>query len=260
MDSTDESKYLSVEVKAKEKKKAKRRQELESYLAENPGIEYTPELLAQMKAAGMAKPDSVEPWQWRNNLLELKPHHYQIVFMAAQGLKNNAIAKISGLPVSQVASVVKSELGKREIARISNQFWGGKADKMFNEIIPHAVRTSFQIMQDERVKPQTRIDAAFKFLDRALGKPLQQVETKDASVRQLYEKMDELIKMNQAQVVESQTLGPPVSPEVQDASFVPLTQESEAVTLSQTTPQPQESAQDTAQDAKIAKWVKENLG
>jgi hypothetical protein len=61
---------------------------------------------------------------------------------------------------------------------------------MLDTILPVAIKVALQVMLDPNTKAQTRADAAFRFMDRVMGRPTQHVELNDNLIRQVYEKLD----------------------------------------------------------------------
>ena len=113
-----------------------------------------------------------------------------ICYLKAIGFKNKDIAASIGGSISEVLRVLKSKSAQQEIDRIQQEIFVTEPAKMFESILPQAVRIAVNAMMSRKTKTSVRVDAAFKFMDRALGKPNQQVEVSHNLLKDLIQKMD----------------------------------------------------------------------
>lgn len=113
-----------------------------------------------------------------------------ICYLKAIGFKNKDIAASIAGTSDEVYRVLKSQSAQQEIDRIQQEIFVAQPAKMFESILPQAVRIAVNAMMSRKTKTSVRVDAAFKFMDRALGKPSQQVEVSHNLLKDLIQKMD----------------------------------------------------------------------
>lgn len=155
-----------------------------------PG-EYDLEKIKKWQRLGIPRPEWIPHLEWDAVRNDLKPIQGVICHLAALAMSEDDIAQITGTSPEFVKSSTKTLVGKAEIQRIQDQVWGDDFKKIIKAIIPMAIQTAFQAMVDPKTKTQTKVDAAFKFMDRAMGKPTQQIEINDNLIRSVFEKLDE---------------------------------------------------------------------
>jgi len=114
-----------------------------------------------------------------------------ICYLKAIGFKNKDISAAVGGSIDEVYRVLRSQSAQEEIERIQNEIFVTEPAKMFESILPQAVKIAVNAMMSRKTKTSVRVDAAFKFMDRALGKPNQQVEVSHSLIKDLIQKMDE---------------------------------------------------------------------
>lgn len=158
---------------------------------------FTDKVLAQMKRAQLEKPKEVSWNQW-NAPKKLKHRHRLVAYMAASGLTNVAIAEQVGIKPPRVATILASQRIQNEIKRIQSEIFIKDPRKRFMEILPKAIDIAEAAMENAE-EEKDRADIAFKFMDRALGKPKESVEVKTSSIRDIYEKLD---KMGENKIIE----------------------------------------------------------
>lgn len=112
-----------------------------------------------------------------------------ICYLKAIGFKNKDIAAAIGGTSAEVTRVLKSQSAQEEIERLQSEIFVAEPAKIFESILPQAVRIAVNAMMSRKTKSSVRVDAAFKFMDRALGKPTQTVEHKTNLVRELIMKV-----------------------------------------------------------------------
>lgn len=114
-----------------------------------------------------------------------------ICYLKAIGFKNKDIAAAIGGTTAEVYRVLKSESAQAEIERVQQEIFVAEPAKMFESILPSAVRIAVNAMMSRKTKQSVRVDAAFKFMDRALGKPTQTIEHNTNLVRELITKINQ---------------------------------------------------------------------
>lgn len=170
--------------------KLKEQQEQALEFIENyKGTEYTREQIKEWKILGIPKPDFVKELDWKTE--SLSNLQQTICYMSACVLDANQIATMTGSSPKYISNVINSKAGKDEIRNIQEKLWGDKFTQIINKIVPLAVQTALTVMMDPKTKAQTKVDAAFRFMDRAMGKPVQQIDVKDNLIRSVYEKLDQ---------------------------------------------------------------------
>lgn len=113
-----------------------------------------------------------------------------ICYLKAIGFKNKDIRLTLGCSLAEIYKVLKSDSAQEEIERIQREIFVTEPAKMFEAILPEAVKVAVNAMMSKKVNPSIRVDAAFKFMDRALGKPSQHVEHQHNLVKELITKLD----------------------------------------------------------------------
>lgn len=114
-----------------------------------------------------------------------------ICYLKAIGFKNKDIAAAVNGRIDEVYRVLKSESAQLEIERVQREIFVTEPAKMFETILPQAVRIAVSAMMSRKTKASVRVDAAFKFMDRALGKPTQPVEHSTNLVKELITKLND---------------------------------------------------------------------
>lgn len=112
-----------------------------------------------------------------------------ICYLKAIGFKNKDIKNTLHCTYAEIKRVCESESGKAEIERVQREIFVNEPQKMFEAILPEAIKVAVNAMMSKKVNTSIRVDAAFKFMDRALGKPTQTVEHKTNLVRELITKI-----------------------------------------------------------------------
>lgn len=113
-----------------------------------------------------------------------------VCHLAAMGIDPGLIAEQLGCSRSSVNSVIKSDSGSREIERIRERLFMQEPNKMFQSIAVKAVQVAYAAMMDKKTKTQTKVDAAFKFIERAYGKPKQEIEHTGSTLKDLILALD----------------------------------------------------------------------
>lgn len=113
-----------------------------------------------------------------------------ICYLKAIGFKNKDIKNTLNCTLHEINKVLKSESAQEEIERIQREIFVSEPAKMFEAILPEAIKVAVNAMMSKKVNTSVRVDAAFKFMDRALGKPTQTVEHKTNLVKELITKLN----------------------------------------------------------------------
>jgi hypothetical protein len=150
--------------------------------------QFTPEKISEWKDLGLTCPEWIPLRDWQMDDT-LTPRQLMICKAASLLMTNKEVAEFVGVSSEYVGWVINTQLGHQEVSKNQDKMFH-HLEKTLQEITPIAVKTAFKLMLDENTKPQTRIDAAFRFMDRTLGKPTQKLEVETNLIRQVYEKLD----------------------------------------------------------------------
>jgi hypothetical protein len=131
----------------------------------------------------------VEPMAPILNASNDKYRRKVICYLKAIGFKHKDIKATINCSYSEIKKVIESQSGQEEIERIQREIFVNEPAKMFETILPEAIKVAVNAMMSKKVNTSIRVDAAFKFMDRALGKPSQTVEHKTSLVRELITKI-----------------------------------------------------------------------
>lgn len=150
---------------------------------------YSEDDIVRMRRAGLPKPQDCSYVDWKMPIKKT-PKHQAIAYMLATGLSNAEIARQLGMSSNRIHQIARTRRMAHEVKAIQWKMYGETPAKRFNAILPKAIEVAEALMHDDMVKPQTRADVAFKFMDRALGKPKQEVELSGSLIRNLLEELD----------------------------------------------------------------------
>ena len=163
---------------------------------------YTQEEIESLKAAGFDKPEDCSWGNWVG-LKKLRHTHDLICHMAAQGATAREICENLGYTDARMSIILNSPKVKARIKELQDQFWGGNAEKKFKNLLGDAITTIEEVMTNVQEKGATRIAAAGMILDRAIGKPLQQVEVRGSLLAEVMGKLDALPARDVTPVLDS---------------------------------------------------------
>lgn len=118
--------------------------------------------------------------------------------LAAVGGTAKEISEALDIGVQTIRKLLSSESAKEEIHRIQFEIFQKDPQRIFRNILPKAVNTAYGIMLDEKAKEAIRVDAAFRFMDRALGKPVQEIKQETSGLKDVFDRLDALEKKKAA--------------------------------------------------------------
>ncbi len=114
-----------------------------------------------------------------------------IATMKAIGCDNKEIATELGIKNAKTVGIaLSSKSMKQEIVRIQNKIFQ-EPQELLQKTLPLALKVAYKLMMDPKTKEAVRMDAAFKFMDRVLGKPKQQVEHTGNLLQQVLQQMND---------------------------------------------------------------------
>lgn len=126
-----------------------------------------------------------------------------VYHLAALGLSPLEIERQINIPTARIKRMLSGPTAKMEVARLQDALFMRDSKKVFMAMLPKATTTVFKLMKDKNEKGSTRLEAAKTLMDRALGKPLQQIEQTGNGIKELYEQLDDLNRRMAAQDVPS---------------------------------------------------------
>lgn len=186
--------------------KQKIKDRVERYLKNNPGA-YNSGLINDMQQCGMPRPDWIPAADWNINLQEMKPLHHLICYMACYGMPPAEIAKNLGKSAHWVSTFLRTQDAQALVFDLQHKIFGMEPKKWIEKVIlPSAIQVALDIMNDKEVKAQTRLNAAMRFMDHGLGKPKQELEVHDSTIRVLIEKLDEMDRKSGGKLIVSDVI------------------------------------------------------
>lgn len=135
-----------------------------------------------------------------------------ICVMASFSLSPQRIGNNVGLPSRRISNILKSVSVQREIARLQTELYERDATKLFKRMMPHAANTIFGLI-DNAEKDSVRLEAAKSILDRALGKPTQEITQTTTLISDVLKKLND-VKVDK---IEDAVLIPDVKEEQRSA-------------------------------------------
>lgn len=154
-----------------------------------------PDVVKRMKDAGLPRPADVSSISWTQlQHLQVGRHHV-IAYMLACGASQKSIAEAVGMEPNSICNIANSEKMKFEVSRLQHKLFGADAKKRFQGLMPKAINTIEEIMDDKKEKGSVRLSAATEIVDRSIGKAAQTINVEGSLIRQLYEKLDDKQKV-----------------------------------------------------------------
>lgn len=154
-----------------------------------PNETYSREQIKQMQILGMKKPKEITWGDWVGPA-DLSHRHDYFIHLAASGLTNNQIAEAMQMSVPRVCILLNNTKIKNKIKDLQAKLWGDGPAKRFQQIVSKAI-TKAETIMDSTEKDQLAADIAFRFMDRALGKPKQEVSVETNLLADLITRLDE---------------------------------------------------------------------
>lgn len=196
------------------------------------------DIINKLRHAGVKRPETIPNSEWRATD-ELSHRHKLICYMASLGFDYRHIANQVGVSETTVSHTCNSQAGRLEIERLQGQIFGEDPQRRFKKLLNDAISTTEEIMSDPSEKGSVRLAAANTVMDRAMGKPKQEVEHKTSSIRALFERLD---AMDRQPAIE-------LTPQKQVSS-----NEIEGELVTEAAPPKEEPPKD-----EIDQWIEDNL-
>lgn len=109
-------------------------------------------------------------------VLSEKPEHRIVIFLKAQGMSNNEIAKRTGYTYPWVSQLLRQPWARVRLVEEITASGRNAVEEMLKAAAEDSVYTLITERDNPTAKPAERISAANSLLDRFLGKPTQKVE------------------------------------------------------------------------------------
>lgn len=154
------------------------------------GTEHTVEQITRWKKLGLPKPSFVteQNWKYANDILT--PLQGIVCHLAAMAMKNDDIVRTVGCSLVFVKDVTSSLRGEKEIQRIQDKVWGTDYKHMIQKIVPIAIQVAFQEMTSASTRSNTKVEAAFRFIDHGIGRPTQTMDVQSNLLKAVLERLD----------------------------------------------------------------------
>lgn len=152
----------------------------------------------------------------------INPKQELACHMLAIGMKQSEVAK----QVGATASTIRSWQCREDLAFLIKQLqwriFGKDPKARFDSLMHAAIDALREIVTDSKIKPSARIAAAKEILDRSLGKAEQKHTHEHGSMKELFEKLDEMKENQKAITVESG------KKDIEDVDFIQIAEQVES--------------------------------
>lgn len=151
---------------------------------------------------------------------QIPEQHMLMGYWAAHGFDAKQIAKKLQYSEVTVKSVLRTKEVQTFIKKVRHEVYGEQPALHIKECANRAINVADEIMMNKKVKPHIRQEVAFKFMDRAYGKPGLEVDLGEGTVKKLLAMIQ-----NQKDVdIEAQ----PAKNDIEDAQYAEIPQEAES--------------------------------
>jgi DNA-binding Lrp family transcriptional regulator len=169
---------------------------------------------------------------------ELSDQQILIAYWAAHRFEPKEIAKELRLAESTVKKFLKDPDVKFQIRKVQMKIYGEDPALHIKECAARGIEVADEIMMNKKVKPHIRQEVAFKFMDRAYGKPGIEDTMVEGTVRKILQ-----VVTNIQNGVDLKVEAP--KDDIEDAEFKEL---------------PQEPAKEELKEAdKVDDWIDKNI-
>lgn len=165
----------------------------------DPEKVYPEDQYYEMKKAGMDKPPNISWTQW-NAPRRLTHRHMVIAHMAAMGATNKQICEELNISPSRMSIILKSTRIQEKINELLSNSSEKSMKARLDRIVPQAIDVTEKILNDETEASKLRSDIAFKFMERAWGKPAQKVDVQDTTLEKLFDRLDRIERQKEIEV------------------------------------------------------------
>ena len=151
---------------------------------------YSQDQVDEMRALGLPKPPEVTWGMWMGPK-KCSHVHEALIYMAASGATNKRIADDLGYTQSRISIILSKPEIKAKIKAVQQSLWGENADRRFSQLLPSAIDVAEEVLNNPNERSNLRVDVAFRLMDRALGKPKQEVTVEGNLIADLIHKLDQ---------------------------------------------------------------------
>lgn len=121
-----------------------------------------------------------------------KPRHELIAYMLAHGRSQREISTEVKMTEGRLSILANWPVMKSRVKEIQQGVYEKDVQKRFLSIVPAAIDVAEELMKNKNTKENVRSDIAFRFMDRALGKPKESLEVKSNAITDLFDALDKL--------------------------------------------------------------------
>jgi hypothetical protein len=133
------------------------------------------------------------------------PAHYRAAaHLRASGAKNDQIAIMLGLRITEVKNILSLDRVQDMVYKIQKEAFKADEQKIFKALLPDAIDTARHVMLDAAQKGSTRLSASFGIMDRALGRPQQKIEVGGSIIKEVFERLDSLDQKSEDAAIEAE--------------------------------------------------------
>jgi hypothetical protein len=171
------------------------------------------DLLGELRFCGFEKPPRVsdEAWNRRIGEAELSPRQKKVVYLAALGRSNSAIAEELNYDIATVQRIISLPGVRSRIAHKQEMLFQNDVKGHVRTLMNKAYGTLDEILSNDEEKASVRLEAAKYVIDRVAGKATQTVDVKVSLLGEFMRKLD-----SQEREVQG-ILNTPVEPEYVEA-------------------------------------------
>jgi len=113
-----------------------------------------------------------------------------LIYMQVEGMEIPAIAEFLEVPEYRIERMLSEREIHIKIKSKKETIYGVSVDTKIQSLLPEAVKVLEDAMKSPVEKASTKIDAASRIMDRAMGKPSQEVKVSGLSMVELLGQMD----------------------------------------------------------------------
>ena len=181
------------------------------------------------------------------------PNIHEVIFYgAAIGESATKIAEDLGYSPATICNIINKEESKVKIKELRWRIFGEDAKKRFNNLVPKAMDVVEEILNDEKLKAETKLSAAREVFDRSLGKSVQHLDVGGNMVADLIKRLDE---RSRAPISIDSTVE-----NIPDADVVVPSQiENIPIRKEETTRKSEDTKKEEKTEQEIDAWLAENI-
>ncbi len=177
-------------------------EEKELELSEDDAPEHlTPKEILSLRRAGLPRPSNISRADWMSPT-KLNSTHELVAYMSANGVPKTQISEACQIPLPRLALLLKSGRVAFRIREIQFALYGKEPKRRFEAMMHKSFQVVSDLLEDDRVKPATKLNAANSVFDRVMGKPTQSIDIRDSTLKDFYDLLDK--KFGEAPAIEAE--------------------------------------------------------